>query len=171
MSTRHWLLVAAVTLAGACTRSPKPDKTGGTRPSATPSPVKPAGVVTITSEATGRNHALVLENGTGHALSLRREIIVEQQEGGIWSPIDAALLYLRESCANPDKSIYEPPACVDIAAGVTFRASPWTDSIGESQCYCEECGPAGAGTYRFVVETCDKSARYTSAGFAVEADR
>jgi hypothetical protein len=63
--------------------------------------------------------------------------------------------------------LYEPPACVEIATGATFRASTWNDMIGDSQCACEECGPAGAGRYRFVVTACEGTDRLQTEPFDV----
>jgi hypothetical protein len=116
----------------------------------------------------GAGHIAVVDNGSDRGLSLRRDLTVERLDKGAWTRINAAGLYLRDHCDVPGDGLYEPPACVDIPAHTTFRAAPWTDHVGDAQCACDRCAPAGAGSYRFTVETCDHSAAYASDAFAVK---
>lgn len=114
-------------------------------------------------DAVPGGHALAITNQSGGARSFHREIAVERRAAdGTWSEIAASGLFLRESCEQND-----PPACVEVANGTTFRAAPWTGMVGDAQCACEECGPAGAGTYRFVFRRCDGDTRLESASFDV----
>ena len=114
-------------------------------------------------DAVPGGHALSITNQSGSARSFHREIAVERRAAdGTWSEIPASGLLLRTSC-----ELNDPPACVEVADGTTFRAAPWTDMIGDAQCACEECGPAGAGTYRFVFRRCDCDTRLESEPFDV----
>lgn len=152
----RFLLVAAL-LVAACGASSDP------APAPRPSTGSGGGGVSLRAEAVTGGHALVIENGTASAIRLRREIEVERESGGTWSHVDASWLLLRETC-----DVNDPPACIEIAGGATFRAAPWTDMTGDAQCACEECGPAGAGTYRFAVTPCEAGTRMETAAFAVE---
>lgn len=111
-------------------------------------------------EPAARGHSLVIENGTSAPVRMQREIVVERETSGSWEHVEASWLLLRSSCTDP-----EPPACVEIAPGATLRVAPWTDMIGDAQCDCEECGPAGAGRYRMAITRCDGGARVETASF------
>lgn len=114
-------------------------------------------------EAVPSGHALAITNPSGASRSFHREIVVERRAAdGTWSEIAASGLLLRPSC-----ELNDPPACVEVASGTTFRAAPWTDMVGDAQCACEECAPAGAGTYRFVFRRCDGDTRLESEPFEV----
>ncbi len=114
-------------------------------------------------EAAPGGHVLSITNQSGGVRSFHREIAVERRAAdGTWSEIDASWLLLRTSC-----DVNDPPACVEVANGTTFRAAPWTDMVGDAQCACEECAPAGAGTYRFVFRRCDGETRHESQPFEV----
>jgi hypothetical protein len=106
-------------------------------------------------------HALVIENHTRTPLSLKRAITVTH--GG--QRVAAESLFIRTNCSNPNGSIYEPPACVDLAPGESIRVAPWTDMIGDSQCACEECGPVARGDYELSIESCDGARHWTTAPF------
>jgi len=171
MKRAAWIVMMML-LAG-CTRSARPGRSSGSpRPATADAALAPraAGVVTVRAERRSGGGAaaaaVVVDNQTDKTISLRREITVEKQTAAGYQRVDASMLYLREQCDNPGGGgLYEPPACVDIGPGTSFRAQPWTGDIGDSQCACEECAPAGPGTYRFAVEACDHSARYQSATF------
>lgn len=80
---------------------------------------------------------------------LRAAIEVQRRVGGRWQRVSAAGLTLRENCAT------EAPECVTLAPRASLTAAPWTGMLGDAQCRCTRCGPAPAGTYRFVVSTCE----------------
>ena len=119
------------------------------------------------ADASDQGHALVIENGTSSPIGARREIRVERSASGAWQDIGVGLLYLRERCESAGGGLVEPSACVAIAPGATFRAAAWTHMTGDAQCACEECGPAGAGSYRFVVTACEGGASFETAAFEV----
>lgn len=137
-------------------------------PTPAPHPATASGVVTVRSEPADRGHVLVVDNGTGTPLRLQRTIEVEREAGGAWEHVEASMLYLRERCDSAGGGLVEPPACVEIPAGTTFRAAAWTDMVGDAQCACEECGDASAGRYRMAVTPCDGGARLETAPFAIE---
>jgi hypothetical protein len=117
--------------------------------------------VHLTVVPSSQRHALVIHNNTDRPLSLKREITVLSHG----KPIEAGLLYIRATCTNPNQSIYEPPACVSIPPQDSIHVAPWNDSVGDSQCVCEECGPVPRDSYQFVIESCDGTATYRSDEF------
>jgi len=148
--------VALLVLLAACGKSaapPAPRNEGGDEP------------LVLRVEATGGGHALVIENPTSAAVRFQREIRVSTEAG---ARVDASNLYLREECDAPGGGLFEPPACVEIAAGATFRAAPWTDDIGDAQCACEECGPVDPGGYKLGVTPCDGGESLWTEVFAVD---
>jgi hypothetical protein len=160
---RTWICAGAVALAGACSGGAKaaapPENGGGSD----------RGGLTLSSAAVPGGHAAIVTNGGSAAVRLRRELIVEHDDGGTWSAVDASGLYLRDHCDDAGGGLFEPPACVEIAAGATLETEPWTDEIGDSQCACEECGPVPGGSYRFRVTPCDAGDGAASAPFNVAA--
>ena len=156
---RGWSLIAVV----ACACSGKPT---------TPPPVENAGSgasaasVTLRVEGTS-GHALLVDNPSDAPVRLQRDILVEHHVGDAWERVEAGSRMLRETCDVVNGGLYEPPACVEIAAHSLFRAEPWTDEIGDSQGACEECGPVETGSYRMVVIGCDGGPRLETAPFDV----
>jgi hypothetical protein len=123
--------------------------------------------VQLRVEVVGGGHALIVDNRGDAPVRLQREITVEHDAGGRWERVDAGSLFLRERCDVVSGAIFEPPVCVEIAAHAVFRAEPWTDEIGDSQCACEECGPVATGSYRMSVIECDSLVRHDTAPFPV----
>jgi hypothetical protein len=122
--------------------------------------------VTVLVEGSG-GHRVIVTNHGKEPVRLRRDIAVTRDEAGAWVVVDTSGLYLREHCDAPGGGLYEPPACVELAAGATLRAEPWTDNTGDAQCACEECGPVPAGKYRMTVTSCDDGTAYASDTFDV----
>lgn len=138
-------------------------------PSAPPAASSAPGIVSLRAEpGSGGGHALVVDNGASTALRVHRDIVVERETASGWEHVEASMLYLRERCDSAGGGLVEPPDCVEIPAGTTFRASPWTDMIGDAQCACEECAPVGAGHYRFALTPCENGARLETAPFTIE---
>jgi hypothetical protein len=125
----------------------------------------PGNTIRVRSLLLQHGHAIIVDNGTSNAISLSRVVTVETENEGHWSPVGAEALYLRDRCTTSTGAIFEPPTCVDVLASSSFIAAGWNDTIGESQCLCEECGPAKRGRYRFVVTSCDGAKRFESAPF------
>jgi hypothetical protein len=136
----------------------------GAPPQSTSTPSRAALVFAV--ETTTRGHALVITNQTGSVQRFRRDIVVERQGPAGWEHVETTSLYLRDRCDEEGGGIYEPPACVDVAPG-TFRAVPWNDMFGDAQCACEECAPAGAGTYHFVLSPCEGDAHHETEAFTL----
>jgi hypothetical protein len=157
---RYALLIALGACGTSSTGTPRTPEVANTSSSAG------AGALALRVEGTS-GHALIVDNQSDRPVSLQREIVVEHDAGGRWERVDASGLYLRDRCDVQSGALYEPPPCVEIAAHTTFRAEPWTDEIGDSQCMCEECGPVPAGNYRMAVVGCDGGHRVETAPFPV----
>jgi hypothetical protein len=149
----------AVVASGACARPP-PEPARPEPPAGALAPVS----VALRADADPAGHAVVVDNHTDRAFSLRSLVIVEVLERG-WRRIPAESVYLRPSCPPDGAAPADPPRCVEVAPHSTLRAAPWTHSVGDAQCACDGCRPAGPGRYRFVVETCDANARLESEPF------
>jgi hypothetical protein len=111
--------------------------------------------------------SLVVVNKTGAPVRLQRDILVQHKDVDVWVPIDTSNLVLREQCDAPGGGLYEPPACVEIAAGATFQAAPWTGDTGDAQCACEECSPAPPGPYKMGVTPCESDETIWTAVFQI----
>ncbi|HJL14484.1 MAG TPA: hypothetical protein RMH99_02440 [Sandaracinaceae bacterium LLY-WYZ-13_1] len=95
----------------------------------------------------------------GDRTNLRGRFGLERQVDDEWTPVPDVALDLRYSCED------EPPECVTLAPGAVFIPPPWQGMVGDAQCECEECGPAPAGTYRFVIHSCNEAHRVTGEPF------
>jgi hypothetical protein len=139
-------------LLAACSKGSSPPSTPP-KNDAPPTPPVETGDVRV--ELTVEGRSLVITNYTGIPVRFQREILVQTKEEDVWVSVAASGLLLREQCTDPGGGLYEPPACVEIAAGATFRAAPWLGMVGDAQCACEECGPAEPGGYKMGVTPCD----------------
>lgn len=105
--------------------------------------------VTGIPSAHGRSVAVRIENRGTAAAELARGLSVQRRaEGVAWSEVGASL-DLRYSCED------EAPECVTLAPGAAYLPPPWLGTLGDAQCACERCAAAEAGTYRFVVRSCN----------------
>lgn len=94
------------------------------------------------------------------------EVTVQQLVGGTWTPVSVAGLLLRETC---DPVVGRT---VTIPRDTSLEMVPWTGMLGDAQCDCTRCGPAPAGTYRFVVQSgpsCFMPRTFESAPFTLPA--
>jgi len=105
--------------------------------------------------------ALVLEVLRGRA-RLASTLGVEREVDGHFVAVTGiAGLTLRSDCQTP------APECVALVAGAELRPPPWLGTLGDAQCICTRCGPAQAGTYRFVVSSCDGRQRAETERFTL----
>lgn len=112
-------------------------------------------------DAHSRRVAIRIENRGREATQLAGSIELQRLAGDTWSDMARVHLDLRYSCDD------EAAECVTLAPGATYLPPEWLGTIGDSQCACERCAPAEAGTYRFVVRSCDGA--HTVAGQSFEA--
>jgi hypothetical protein len=120
--------------------------------------VRPAEVVVRNLEKPG---AVVVENH-GAAIRLRHRLVVEQQVDGTWRD-SGAYVDLVERCDA--RGLTE--TCNKVPAGATLTLVPWNGVACDGQCArpCRSNGYLGPGTFRFVVESCDRKKRFAGAGF------
>lgn len=103
--------------------------------------------------------ALVIRNRGNAPTRLAWAAAIERKTDGGWTRM-ATELRLFEQCPEPPPP---PDACVELAPGATLRPRPWSGFFGCTQCdTCRANAPAAAGTYRFVVTSCDGATSYAS---------
>lgn len=103
----------------------------------------------------------VVEARGEQPVRVKRAIGVERKEGARWVSVAVRDLTLRPSCARPADT------CITLVTGAGLRPPAWNGKSGDAQCECRTCTNVPEGTYRFVVESCEGSARATSEPFAV----
>lgn len=98
----------------------------------------------------------------GPLLRLSSAVEVEQRTDGVWKSARVANLLLIPKCESG-----AAPECVSLSTGATLQPVPWRGNYCYSQCpvSCDLDGPLPAGTYRFVVTTCDGKQRFASPAF------
>jgi hypothetical protein len=98
----------------------------------------------------------------GPAVDLSSEVMVERREEGSWKNAKVANLFLAPTCTASPVS-----KCVSLAARASIQPVPWLGTYCYSQCpvSCDLDGPLPAGTYRFVVTTCDHRRQFNSPPF------
>lgn len=97
-------------------------------------------------------------------VDLASQVSVENLRDGKFSPIPTAIdLFLVEHC----EARARVPPCVHLAQGQTFTPVPWTGYSCSGQCNqaCDKNLQFAPGDFRFVVRSCDGSARYESPTF------
>lgn len=103
--------------------------------------------------------ALVIENRGASPVRLAWVVAIEKKTNAGWSRVPTDL-HLFEQCPAPEAP---RDGCVEVAPGAALRPAPWTGSFGCTQCEaCNKNVAAAAGTYRFVVATCDGETRAAS---------
>lgn len=124
-----------------------PPSTATAEPSA---PSEPPRCV-VRGEPTLGGVAISVENHGAHDVSLRAAVIVEGRTaaGAFEAHTSESTLSLRPDCSH------DAERCVTLAPGGELRPPIWNGMFGDMQCECDRCAPAGPGTYRFVVESCD----------------
>jgi hypothetical protein len=80
---------------------------------------------------------------------LQPDVEIQQQVRGRWRTVSRTVFQLRTRCTQASSQ------CITVAPRREYRVFPWTGNLGDGQCPCEQCPAAPAGTYRFVVTTCE----------------
>lgn len=98
----------------------------------------------------------------GPAVSLASEIGIEQKADSGWIAIPVTNFYLVAACDSPAKG-----KCSELAVGANLKPMPWRGWHCYSQCpsSCRLDSAVPAGTYRFVVMSCDRKQRFESKPF------
>src|SRR5262249_54240648 len=100
----------------------------------------------------------------GAAVALAPRVFVEQRDGTDWHDVHGiAELSLRPDCEHP------APDCVNLVPGAELLPPSWLGTTGDAQCVCTRWAPVPAGTYRFVLRTCDGTKRYLGEPFELSA--
>lgn len=98
----------------------------------------------------------------GQALCLKTTVVVEQKTEKQWKSIPVSNLKLRSECrAQPE------PDHIELGAKSILHPVAWTGRYCSSQCpsSCRLDGEVSAGTYRFVISTCDGRQTFVSPSF------
>jgi hypothetical protein len=115
--------------------------------------------------SSGRNVALRVTNDdpAGRTATIHAAIDIEHEVGGRWERAPVSGVELRSDCHA------DVTGCVSLAPHQSIVIAPWLAMVGDGQCACEECGPAPAGRYRFVLRSCEacSSAVVASAPFTL----
>ena len=132
-------------------------------PVAAPPPSGEAPTISLTgTPASATQHvAISVTNHGATSAELGTSIGLEVQRDGAFVPAQRTSLALRYDCAQ------EAPACVTLAPGAELIPPEWLGTWGDVQCVCTRCGPAEAGTYRFVLTTCDGAHRIEGTPFTI----
>ncbi len=122
---------------------------GDTIPEAAADP-GPAPVLRVIGETDrhDRQVAIHVENHGAEPAELRSRLTLQRREGERWTDLRTRI-DLRFSCEE------EASECVTLAPGAEYIPPPWLGTDGDAQCVCTRCGPAPAGTYRFVATSCN----------------
>lgn len=131
--------------------------------SETPTPRAPAGpppVLAVRAERTrDRTFAPVVQNRGRELARISSRLVLEREGEDAFEAVPSVDLSLRWDCATA------APECVELAPGAELRPPAWLGTLGDAQCDCERCADAPAGTYRFVVTTCDGDHRIVGDAF------
>lgn len=143
--------------AGASAPAEEPEESSenaGSQPEEAPEPPpdpgpRPTLRVVGEPERLDRQVAIRIENRGDAVAELATAIGLQRSQGEDWEDVGADL-YLRDSCSAP-----VPEECVSLAPGGVLLPPAWRGELGDAQCDCERCTAADAGTYRFVIQTCN----------------
>lgn len=131
------------------------ESTGGAQTDEASEPVDPGPppVLQVSGEPDehSRRVAIRIENHGTDEAEIAGAVVLQRRSGEGFEDVEGVSLDLRFTCED------EPPECVTLAPGAVYLPPPWLGTIGDAQCACEECGPAPAGTYRFVVQSCNRA--------------
>ncbi len=113
--------------------------------------------------------SVVVENH-GAPRTLSKSVQVEKQVDGVWSARGGEVqVDLVERCGfSPSIAA----ACIDVGAGAKFTAAPWNGWACGGQCPdpCRMNDYMGPGTFRFVVESCDRKERFEGPPFQLPSE-
>jgi hypothetical protein len=102
--------------------------------------------------------AIRVENHGTDAAEIRGRLTLQRRDGERWRD-RSTRIDLRFSCED------EAPECVTLAPGAVYIPPAWLGTDGDAQCVCTRCGPAPAGTYRFVATSCNGAHTLTGEPF------
>jgi hypothetical protein len=100
-------------------------------------------------------------NVSASTVSLRGKLIVERKRGSGW--IETPIVFQTiVACDGTDA-----PECVSLAPGATIHPVAWNGYTCSGQCTrpCRSNHYNGPGDFRFIVQSCDRTRRYTSEPF------
>lgn len=135
-------------------------------PPAAPTAPEPPPTLAIRGEPRPGRVGIVVENRGEALVRLAPRIEIERETEGAWS-ILAGLgeLTLRPDCEQ------DAPSCIELVPGAALHPPEWLAATGQAQCRCVRCTPAPAGTYRFVVQSCDGAHRIAGEPFEIDSLR
>ncbi|MCA9580212.1 MAG: hypothetical protein KC416_00375 [Myxococcales bacterium] len=131
-------------------------------PPTAPSEVDLAGLVLRTTATRYREVELAIEQHGREVVSLSTRVAVERQQGASWTKVASPFL-LRDNCTD------QPSPCRPLGPGGALTAPPWLGAKEAAQCDCGTCTPLPAGTYRFVVRSCEGERSLASRPFDLPA--
>jgi len=113
----------------------------------------PAPVLRVVGEPNAHTRAvgIRIENRGDESTEIAGTLELWRLTDGVWRAEGSVQLDLRYSCED------EVAACVTLAPGATYLPPEWLGSVGRSQCACEGCAAAPAGSYRYVVRSCNRA--------------
>jgi hypothetical protein len=121
--------------------------------------------VTVTNGASPGAFSLRNEGSRGEELA--RDVAVERRNGELWERMNAPV-ELIQSCDQARGA-----SCMTLPAGATWRPIGWNGFSCGPQCpsSCRANIYLGPGTYRFVVNSCDRTRQFTGPPFELPAER
>lgn len=136
------------------------EASGGERAEPEP-PVDPGPppVLRVSGEPDAHDGTVVMriENRGTEAAEIAGAVVLQRQRGESFEDVEGVSLDLRFSCGEA------APECVTLAPGAVYLPPPWLGTEGDAQCDCERCATAEPGTYRLVVQSCNR-------GHTIEGD-
>lgn len=163
-------LVLLVTVCGtACgskradDRAPPAQRAATTTPPRPPELTEGMGLRLRGTVAPSRHVTIATSNAGSEVVRLESQLRVERMDDGEWEEVDGVHgLLLRADCQAPQAE------CVSLVPGAELYPPEWLGMLGDAQCVCTGCGPAPAGTYRFVAHSCEGDRVYRGEPFVLD---
>jgi hypothetical protein len=145
------VLVSGATAASRCTAAPKAQA------------AREGKGVTVTNLAAPG--AFEVRNRGVADVAVSRTVAVERQSGTTWEAVPASLALI-DNCEAETTNV-----CVTIRPGDVLRPLPWNGFSCAPQCAgsCRANVYLGPGTFRVVVQSCDRKQQFTGAAFNLPA--
>ncbi len=155
------LAFALLALLGSCGQR---DGASGEGTSRTTVPVEPGNVAGLSVRGERRAHGEIapLVEARGEApVRVKRTIGVERRDGERWVTVPVRDLTLRPDCGHA------ADVCVTLVHGGGLFPPAWNGKSGVGQCTEATSRDVPAGTYRFVLESCEGETAVTGEPFTV----